>query len=50
VTASFASGTGQQTHTETRPSLRLVLLVAGVPPRPDTPVVAVSGVTALDVR
>jgi hypothetical protein len=41
VTASFASGAGQQTHTETGPSLRLVLLVAGVLPRPDTPVVAV---------
>ncbi|WP_326955490.1 hypothetical protein [Amycolatopsis sp. NBC_01286] len=41
VTATFASGAGQQTHTETGPSLRLVLLVAGVPPRPDTAVVAV---------
>lgn len=41
VTATFSSGAGQQTHTETGPSLRLVLLVAGVLPRPDTAVVAV---------
>ena len=41
VTASFGSGTGQQTHTETGPSLTLVLLVAGIWPRPDTTVVAV---------
>ncbi|MCR6489395.1 hypothetical protein M8542_41920 [Amycolatopsis sp. OK19-0408] len=41
VTASFGSGTGQQTHSETGPSLALVLLVAGVVPRADTAVVAV---------
>ncbi|WP_329050890.1 hypothetical protein OG738_02610 [Amycolatopsis sp. NBC_01488] len=41
VTASFASGTGLQTRTETGPSLALVLRIAGVVPRPDTAVVAV---------
>ncbi|SEF37013.1 hypothetical protein SAMN05421837_112124 [Amycolatopsis pretoriensis] len=41
VTASFGLGTGQQTHTETGPSLALVLRIAGVVPRADTAVVAV---------
>ncbi|GAB3160811.1 hypothetical protein GCM10027258_76730 [Amycolatopsis stemonae] len=41
VTASFGSGTGQQTHTETGPSLALVLRIAGVVARADTAVVAV---------
>lgn len=41
VTTSFGSGTGQQTHTETGPSLALVLRIAGVVPRADTAVVAV---------
>lgn len=41
VTATFASGTGQQTHTETGPSLALVLRIAGVVARADTAVVAV---------
>ncbi|MFI5609600.1 hypothetical protein [Amycolatopsis sp. NPDC051903] len=41
VTTSFASGEGQQTHTESGPSLSLVLLLAGVLPTPDKTVVAV---------
>ncbi|QRP51364.1 hypothetical protein [Amycolatopsis sp. FDAARGOS 1241] len=41
VTATFASGEGRQTHTESAPSLSLVLLLAGVLPTPDKTVVAV---------
>ncbi|WP_326569073.1 hypothetical protein VSH64_46250 [Amycolatopsis rhabdoformis] len=41
VTATFAAGDTPQTHTESGPSLALVLLVAGVLPTPDKTVVAV---------
>jgi hypothetical protein len=41
VTAKFTSDAGPQTHTESGPSLALVLLLAGVLPTPDKPVVAV---------
>jgi hypothetical protein len=38
---SFLAGTAAQPHTESGPPLSLVLLAAGVAPRPGTPVVAV---------
>ncbi|MDT8915726.1 hypothetical protein [Amycolatopsis sp. PS_44_ISF1] len=41
VTARFGSDAGAQTHTESGPPLALVLLLAGVVPTPDKPVVAV---------
>ncbi|WP_051166365.1 hypothetical protein [Amycolatopsis orientalis] len=41
VTARFGSDAGTQTHQESGPPLALVLALAGVLPKPDTPVVAV---------
>ncbi|WP_236794876.1 hypothetical protein [Amycolatopsis sp. GM8] len=41
VHVSFLAGTASETHDETGPALSTVLLVAGIPPLPDTSVVAV---------
>jgi hypothetical protein len=41
VTATFGSGTGQQTHTERGPALAAVLAIAGMPVGPRTSIVAV---------